>query len=1408
MIFSFVQLLIFLLNIHYIEAQTTYTWVAATGSFATPSNNYRMNIMGHTWSTLWINYTANANVESNSDNGNFKINVQINLGGAIGNVNGETRCIAMGEDRNAVLKAMNEMIIIPSFNGTLGNYTEAMVITGGLGWKDNNYVKQYRISVKEENLVTVSYTETGCESIMLIGEWNNANSWTGGSTWPGDTDTTDNVVINANDAKVMLPPNTESTFINKLTIDGGSELIGHRTGCPAGWSVAPWDIPNNQEIGRKCYKLFTTHASFADAELTCQTQGIGSKGATLVHIGSFEELNAVKDLCRGDGVGGGEVAATGCWIGMRDYYGVGSYDWEVPSTFGNPFHVPTNGYSGSNVGSAFVDWRASEPNNRTFSEGLDSSEGERCVYLAPYEGNPWHHEEGSFGDSACKVKKSFVCQILQNTFRHTLSANVIDVQNGGLTGGILKITNGESIIYTMVMDSSAVLYVDTNAHIDNLDTLELKDGSSLELYSTHTPAMKQTNGFIGEQADNRIGIRPRLYVANSHIQLLDGPSVNWRARVRFSTGSKIEIDNKELTMGAGGDLSLATLELRNGATLSFSAGAARLATWDSFDVYIAHRGEVIGEYTGRGDDPEDQSVKGVYRIKVADANNPSIFQLSACIPYNATSTEMEDILNDNSMTLIHDNGDVTVRRYGNGASKWSRYGYRYRIDMDSPPTDQYGTSLDFSIDCVGLETGCNCSFPKVSSVDHTGQRNCPGKGASFSSKYDINSCAVYPTDLRVERFTTLRQINIPQADGVIQVTNGVHRFPPDLSTTSIKISGGSIMATGNTLTWKELDSTNNGRIVVFGYSWLAWRSAVLLYQSSYSFGRYKANLNTAPAFDMSLTTLKITDDSNFLFATPNSNVKINNGTWAGGVIAGRCTLSLEIPTNPNDVFLLTGANKALRHDALLLIKDGAHMKWDSGNVALANGADVKLVGNATMTVEVIGNRAYFGQAQLLVQHAQTQADLDLYAIEPEISFDDYFDSTLDAEARKTTYMNPLCGLECTTTNEFRLQDEAMVVMAATSNSAFLVPMFFQNQTRMELKENCVAIIESGGELGDRVVVNMEQGSRCELTGGQLLMGLNTIIQGDGDLIVLEGAHNMAGSIDALITISGGSLVWPENRGDNQTVVLKGGLIIDKIGKLEVQPWSTVIEIKKTVTFKDNCIVQFPMIGVASQPGMSDRQVNREDRLDAPDTSPSGRMVVEDKMEFLGGTLRGKAKFEVGLSGELVLDGDDKHIRSLAKLINRGRAVWGSGNILTADQGDFLNLGTLEMKNYTTFAGENFFEGTVIPTENGGDRYALSFHSWDMDEGQLDFSQYIETRKRLVSKAPGPWTEVWQNGLEDVDGIKRDGSSGYVEINGNNYGNPQSNEITGTFAAPISEAEMYPFYEKSNNQWYSKNSPAS
>lgn len=58
----------------------------------------------------------------------------------------------------------------------------------------------------------------------------------------------------------------------------------------------------------------------------------------------------------------------------------------------------------------------------------------------------------------------------------------------------------------------------------------------------------------------------------------------------------------------------------------------------------------------------------------------------------------------------------------------------------------------------------------------------------------------------------------------------------------------------------------------------------------------------------------------------------------------------------------------------------------------------------------------------------------------------------------------------------------------------------------------------------------------------------------------------------------------------------------------------------------------------------------------------------------------------------------------------------------ADQADFVNLGYVETGNGTmTFDGNNLVEGTVIPVENGGDPFALQYHSWDLDQGSLSFT---------------------------------------------------------------------------------------
>lgn len=61
----------------------------------------------------------------------------------------------------------------------------------------------------------------------------------------------------------------------------------------------------------------------------------------------------------------------------------------------------------------------------------------------------------------------------------------------------------------------------------------------------------------------------------------------------------------------------------------------------------------------------------------------------------------------------------------------------------------------------------------------------------------------------------------------------------------------------------------------------------------------------------------------------------------------------------------------------------------------------------------------------------------------------------------------------------------------------------------------------------------------------------------------------------------------------------------------------------------------------------------------------------------------------------------------------------------ADQADFVNLGTVQMTNGSAlFNGNNLVEGTIIPVENGGDPFALQYHSWDLDQGGLDFEGKI------------------------------------------------------------------------------------
>ena len=81
----------------------------------------------------------------------------------------------------------------------------------------------------------------------------------------------------------------------------------------------------------------------------------------------------------------------------------------------------------------------------------------------------------------------------------------------------------------------------------------------------------------------------------------------------------------------------------------------------------------------------------------------------------------------------------------------------------------------------------------------------------------------------------------------------------------------------------------------------------------------------------------------------------------------------------------------------------------------------------------------------------------------------------------------------------------------------------------------------------------------------------------------------------------------------------------------------------------------------------------------------------------------------------------------------------------ADNADFMNLGTVQMaQGNLYFDADNLYQGTVLPTENGGDVFALEFHSYDLDSGWLSYLDYVQLRTEFVSRAPIGWAESDQD----------------------------------------------------------------
>jgi hypothetical protein len=706
------------------------------------------------------------------------------------------------------------------------------------------------------------------------------------------------------------------------------------------------------------------------------------------------------------------------------------------------------------------------------------------------------------------------------------------------------------------------------------------------------------------------------------------------------------------------------------------------------------RGTVLGEYFNDIPLEEYSTLRGVYRIKVASSATDA--EITRCVMFNATAEMMRDILFQD-IALVRRRGGVTVRRSGDGGANFN-FGYRYRVEFDAPQTDSYELPpLLLSLHCTGIDN-CGCAQTKIPLVDQFGLQTCYRSGNI--SRTNPASCVLPPSII----FSRLSTMGYTKTSGLgkIVVSGGLHRMPP-ISNLDIGCAGGGATVAADVVSWKGITATGNGTVMLAGTGWHGWDSSVLLYQGPEAEGRGLRRLNAAPACLMRAQNFAIADIGRVLTAGPESNLTWTRGQWMGGIIGGRSTVFIE------ESILAAGAGKALKFGVTLFVTDTAVFEWVEGNISLSNGADIIVEG--IFEISVTFGRAYIGQAQLLSMPPNAPYQGLLVTV-PDVNFNGYFDDSVAAELRTAWYMNPACGAQCAADSQIILRANAHLIAHNNSNATFVSPLNLRGYSTFELGVDGLVDLNAGGDCGNFVVMQVSDRAQVTLSGGNFGMQATCTITGSGELLVVNGTHNLCFSIDAHITISGGQMIWPQSRGAKSTLRFFGGLLIEGTGQLLVEPLETSIIVDKVVEFKDQCLVQFPMIGISAQPSLYDT-------VDAPDISPRGSLTATNIMRFGGGTLRGKADFNVG--SVLYLEGEEKRIRSLAKLVNRGHAEWSSGDIITADQGDFVNLGSVQMANGTELFNANMrAQGTIIPVESGGDAFALEYHSWDLDQGNLDF----------------------------------------------------------------------------------------
>ena len=642
------------------------------------------------------------------------------------------------------------------------------------------------------------------------------------------------------------------------------------------------------------------------------------------------------------------------------------------------------------------------------------------------------------------------------------------------------------------------------------------------------------------------------------------------------------------------------------------------------------RDTVIGEYFNNitreqvEDEVSSQVIeeRGVYKLafyKTSESINEA--EVTECIPYHASAISVSRYVND--LTIVQERGGATVRRQGEGDDRF-HFGYDYRIELDAPDSSMVLSpegQVTLEVYCVGI-LDCGCAQTKVSAFDPSGQFSCPSVGNS--SVVDSDACAIAP-DISVMRISQLSYTGTA-GGGEMILSGGMHKLPSDSPLIIGSDNTGRGIVAQDVITWRGVVAEGSGSLIFTGKGWEGWDSSILIFSPANTKGRGDYALNFAPPFNMTASIFRINDIGAVYTAGPGSEVTWGKGVWHGGIIGGRSTFFIT------ESMILSGTGKSLRYACRLHILESGILQWTNGNVSLSDGANVVVDGK--FLIDVYNVRQYFGFSPLLSMPFSAPYQ-NLLDVEPPLNDVFYFDDQLPDDLRGGLYPNPLCGENCLTPSTITVQKNGTIIASKYCNVTFVAPLDLEGNSRLELQNNGYVNAQSGGGCGNKVFLEISDSAIIELSGGRFFMGSTCTITGSGELLGVAGTHDLSFSIDAHITISGGIMRWPLSRGDGLSIRFYGGLLIEQSGMLLVEPWETTIIVDKEVHFKDDCILQFPMIGTAAQASVYDSQ-------EAPDDSPRGKFFATDVMRWDGGMLRGKADFVANQT--LFLGGSEKRIR--------------------------------------------------------------------------------------------------------------------------------------------------------------------